>query len=162
MFTKSLQSFLTLCDPMDGSPPGSFVHGISKQEYWSVLPCPSPVDLPDPGMKPCLLGFLHQEAGSLPLALPEKPQQTPGLQTDLKVVVSSDLPKVHIKGPPSHICSGPSPFLPHHQWICLSLDLKEIYLFYKIMFKNPCQRAWAFKTAQVTFLVRNFGRIPTK
>ena len=25
---KSLQSCLTLCDPMDGSPPGSSVHGI--------------------------------------------------------------------------------------------------------------------------------------
>ena len=25
---KSLQSCLTLCDPRDGSPPGSFVHGI--------------------------------------------------------------------------------------------------------------------------------------
>ena len=25
---KSLQSFLTLCDPTDGSPPGSSVHGI--------------------------------------------------------------------------------------------------------------------------------------
>ena len=25
---KSLQLFLTLCDPIDGSPPGSPVHGI--------------------------------------------------------------------------------------------------------------------------------------
>ena len=25
---KSLQSFLTLCDPRDGSPPGSTIHGI--------------------------------------------------------------------------------------------------------------------------------------
>ena len=25
---KSLQSCLTLCDPIDGSPPGSSVHGI--------------------------------------------------------------------------------------------------------------------------------------
>ena len=27
---KSLQSCLTLCDPIDGSPPGSSVHGISQ------------------------------------------------------------------------------------------------------------------------------------
>ena len=27
---KSLQSWLTLCDPIDGSPPGSFVAGILK------------------------------------------------------------------------------------------------------------------------------------
>ena len=26
--------------------------GFSRQEYWSALPCPSPGDLPDPGIKP--------------------------------------------------------------------------------------------------------------
>ena len=26
--------------------------GFSRQEYWSVLPCPSPGDLPDPGIEP--------------------------------------------------------------------------------------------------------------
>ena len=26
--------------------------GFSRQEYWSVLPFPSPGDLPDPGIKP--------------------------------------------------------------------------------------------------------------
>ena len=25
--------------------------GFSRQEYWSGLPCPSPWDLPDPGLK---------------------------------------------------------------------------------------------------------------
>ena len=25
---------------------------FSRQEYWSVLPCPSPWDLPNPGIKP--------------------------------------------------------------------------------------------------------------
>ena len=25
--------------------------GFSRQEYWSGLPCPSPGDLPDPGIK---------------------------------------------------------------------------------------------------------------
>ena len=43
---------LTLCDPMDCSLPGSSVPEISRQEYWSGLPCPSPGDLPDPGMEP--------------------------------------------------------------------------------------------------------------
>ena len=41
--SKSLQSFPTLCDPLDGSPPGSAVPGISRQEHWSGLPFPSPV-----------------------------------------------------------------------------------------------------------------------
>ena len=39
------------CKPMDCSPPGTSVHGVS-QEYWSGLPFPSPGDLPDPGIKP--------------------------------------------------------------------------------------------------------------
>ena len=37
---KSLQSCPTLCDPIDGSPPGSL--GFSRQEYWSEVPSPSP------------------------------------------------------------------------------------------------------------------------
>ena len=28
--------------------------GFSRQEYWSELPFPSPGDLPNPGIKPCL------------------------------------------------------------------------------------------------------------
>ena len=49
---KLLQSCLTLCNPKDYSPPGSSVHGLSRQEYWSGLPCPPPGDLPDPGIEP--------------------------------------------------------------------------------------------------------------
>ena len=37
------QLCLTLCDPMDCSPPGFSVHGYSRQGYWSGLPFPSPV-----------------------------------------------------------------------------------------------------------------------
>ena len=37
------QSNLTLCDPMGCSPPGSSVHGFSRQEF------PSPGDLPNAG-----------------------------------------------------------------------------------------------------------------
>ena len=33
------------CSPMNCSPPGSCVHGISREEYWSVLPFPSPPKL---------------------------------------------------------------------------------------------------------------------
>ena len=40
---KSLQSCPTLCDPRDGSPPGSPVPGILQQEHWSGLPFPSPM-----------------------------------------------------------------------------------------------------------------------
>ena len=39
------QSCLTLSDPMDYSLPGSSVHGIFQQEYWSGLPLPSPLKM---------------------------------------------------------------------------------------------------------------------
>ena len=40
---KSLQSCPALCDPIDGSPPGSPSLGFSRQEHWSGLPFPSPM-----------------------------------------------------------------------------------------------------------------------
>ena len=40
---KLLQSCPTLCDPIDGSPPGSPSLGFSRQESWSGLPFPSPM-----------------------------------------------------------------------------------------------------------------------
>ena len=39
---KSLQSCLTLCDPIDGSPQAPPSLGFFRQEYWSGLPFPSP------------------------------------------------------------------------------------------------------------------------
>ena len=41
------QLCLTLCDPTDYT-----VHGFSRPEYWSGLPCPPPGDLPNPGIEP--------------------------------------------------------------------------------------------------------------
>ena len=38
-----LQSCPTLCDPIDGSPPGVPSLGFSRQEHWSGLPFPSPM-----------------------------------------------------------------------------------------------------------------------
>ena len=49
------QMCLTLCDPMDHSPPGSSVHGFSREEYWSRWPFLSLGDLPDPGIEPTTL-----------------------------------------------------------------------------------------------------------
>ena len=48
---KLLQSCLILCGPVECSLPGSSVHGILQARNWSGLPCPSPGDLPDPGIK---------------------------------------------------------------------------------------------------------------
>ena len=41
---ESLQSCPTLCDPTDGSPPGSPSLGFSRQGYWSGVPLPSPMN----------------------------------------------------------------------------------------------------------------------
>ena len=51
----SVQLCLTLYNPMDCSPPDSFVQGFSRQENWRGLPCPPPGNLPDPGIKPVSL-----------------------------------------------------------------------------------------------------------
>ena len=69
-YAKSLQSCSTLCDPMDGSPPGSPVLGFSRQEYWSRLPFLSPGDLSDPGIKPRSPAL---QADALPNEPPGKP-----------------------------------------------------------------------------------------
>ena len=47
----------TLCDSMDCMnphvPTGHLCSmGVSRQKYWSGLPCPPPEDLPDPGTEP--------------------------------------------------------------------------------------------------------------
>ena len=46
------QSYPSLCDPMDCTPPGSSVHGISQARIPEWSPCPPPGDLPDPGAEP--------------------------------------------------------------------------------------------------------------
>ena len=57
------QSCPTLCDPLDCSPPGSSVHRIFQQEYWSELPFPSSRDLPNPRTEP--LSLVSWTAGRL-------------------------------------------------------------------------------------------------
>ena len=70
MHAKSLHSRPTICNPMSCSPPGSFIHGFSRQEYWSGFPFPSPWDLPNPGIE---LGSPAWQAYSLPSELQGSP-----------------------------------------------------------------------------------------
>ena len=49
---KSLQSCLTLCNPMDCSVPGYSVYGILQARILEWVVMPSSGDLPDPGVKP--------------------------------------------------------------------------------------------------------------
>ena len=62
------QSCPTLCDPVDCSLPGSSVHGIFQEEYWSGLPFPSPGHLPNLGIEP----------GSPALQADSSPSESPG------------------------------------------------------------------------------------
>ena len=52
MHAQLLQSYLTLCDPMDCNTQAPLSMGFSRQEYWCGLSFPSPGDLPNPGIEP--------------------------------------------------------------------------------------------------------------
>ena len=74
MCSKSFQSCLTLCDPMNCCPPGSSVHEDSPGKNTGVG-CHALLQgiFPTQGSNPCLLYLLYWQAGSLPLVLPGKP-----------------------------------------------------------------------------------------
>ena len=60
---QSFQLCPTLCDPIDGSPPGSSVHGIFMGRILEWVAISYSRDLPDPGIEPasavsCIAGGL--------------------------------------------------------------------------------------------------------
>ena len=61
--------------PMDCNPPGSPIHGILRQEYWSGLPFPSPGDPANPLIRPTCLTSPALAGGFLTTEPPRKPQQ---------------------------------------------------------------------------------------
>ena len=69
MSAKSCQLFLTLCDPMDYSLPGSSVHEILQARILEWIAYAG--NLPDPGIE---LGLPVLQVDSLPANLPGKPQ----------------------------------------------------------------------------------------
>ena len=70
---KSLQSRPTPCNPIDCSLQGSSLFMEFSRQCWSGSPCPSPGDLPDPGIEPASLKSPAVAVGSLPLVPPGKP-----------------------------------------------------------------------------------------
>ena len=60
-----------LCDPMDGTLPGSSVRGISQERMLEWIAIPFSRDLPDPGIEPW---FPALQADSLPSELLGKSQ----------------------------------------------------------------------------------------
>ena len=61
------QLCLTLCDPMDSSPPGSSVHGISLARILKWVSISSSQGASWPRDETCLLHLLHWQENSLPL-----------------------------------------------------------------------------------------------
>ena len=70
---QALHSCPTLCNPMVCSSPGSSVHGILQARILEWLLCPSPGDLPNPGIEPIPLASSTLQAGSLPTEALGKP-----------------------------------------------------------------------------------------
>ena len=74
MHAPSLQLCLTLCDPMDYSPAGSYVHGHCPGKNTGVGHHASlQVIFPSGGSNPSLLRLLHWQVGSSLLVPPGKP-----------------------------------------------------------------------------------------
>ena len=65
----SHEVYLTDCNPMDCSPPGSSGHGLLQARILK-LPFPPPGDLPDPGIKPAAPALA---GGLFTTELPGKP-----------------------------------------------------------------------------------------
>ena len=137
----------TLCDPMDYSPPGFFVHGISQARLLEWVAISFPRDLPDPGIKPTSLSHqgipyyiiqFSSVAQSCPTLCDPMDCNTPGLP------VHHQLPEftqthVHWVGDaiqPSHPLSFPSPPAPNpsqhqslFQWVNSSHEVAKVLEF---------------------------------
>ena len=98
MCASVTRSCLTLCDPMDCiTPQTPLSTGFSRQENWSGLPFPSPVDLPDHGIK---AGSPALQADSLPSEPPGKPRHP--VHAKLPVVSLCDPVGCSLPGPNVH------------------------------------------------------------
>ena len=97
--SKVVQSCLTLCNPVDYSPPGSSLMGFSRQGYWSGLPFPSPGDLPNPGIKPGSSALQADSLTSEPPGKPTSPKKKFKWPTDMwkRCSISPIFRKVYIK-----------------------------------------------------------------
>ena len=92
------------------------VQPVSRQEYWSGLPCPPPGNHSNPGIEPTSPSL---QADSLPAELPGKPQCTvePGFNIVLHVPhLSSTLSQspppmlmAHLRSQPSYHCCSLRP-----------------------------------------------------
>ena len=92
---KLPQSRLTLCNPMDRSPPGSSVHGLLQARILEWVAIPSPGELSDPGIK---LGSLALQADCLPAEPPEKPNNCSQREKSMVPVIKMLVTRPKSKG----------------------------------------------------------------
>ena len=76
MYAKSPQSCLTLCEPMDCSPPGSSVHGIVQARMLERVAMPSSRGSSQPRIEPTSPAALALQVSSLLLSLRGSPYFT--------------------------------------------------------------------------------------
>ena len=87
MYVCVLSLCLTLCK--QAALPMKF----SQQEYWNELPFPSPVDLPDPGIKPKSLASPALAGLFFTTVPPGKPPASPKLPIDPSLTLACFQPK---------------------------------------------------------------------
>ena len=93
--------------------------GVSRQEYWSGLPFPSPGNLPDPEIESRSLTL---QADSLPSEPPGKPIEMAVQFFDL--FISNDCLTHHPLAPKFHSHPGH-----HHHWKSLDLHIYSLNTF---------------------------------
>ena len=116
-FSSVAQSCLTLGNPMDYSPLGSSVQGILQARILEWLLCPSPGDLPDPGIEPTFLQFSSVTQSCLTLCNPMN-CSTPGLPIHHQhpEFTQTHVHRVSDAIQPSHPLSCPSPPIFNLSW----------------------------------------------
>ena len=111
MHAKSLQSCLTLCNPMDCSLPGFSVYGILQAVGCHFL---LQGIFPTQEWNPSLLCLLHWQASSLPQAPPGKP------------LLLSRFSRVRLCATPQTAAHQASPSLgfsrQEHEWVAISFS----------------------------------------
>ena len=136
---KSLQSCLTLWDPIDGSPPGSPSLRFSRQEHWSGLPFPSPLHESEKWKWSRLVVSDPQQPHGLQPSRLLCPWDFPGKSTGVGCLYLPELATMHLQWvgvaiQPFCPLSSPSPpvcYLSQHQ--CLFQWVNSLHQVAKVL-----------------------------
>ena len=114
----------TLCDPMDCSPPGSSVNGVSRQEHYNGLPCLPPGDLPNPGIK------LRPPALEMDSISPELPGKSKDTGLGSLSLLQGNLPDLEIKPGSPALQVGSLPTELPGQYLPFPIFRTQLHLLY--------------------------------